>query len=216
MSYEGTAATGIPLIGQGSGNKPKFGTANIAGGGTNATSFVTNTGIVKYNGTSLVTSSTAIIDASNRQLNTSQPCFLVYNNASVTNVTGDGTVYTCRYNTEIVDQGNNFASNVFTAPVSGRYVFCASMFPANLGAGHTSCSFDLITSTGNLFTFFQGNPIAIANGGSLIFTGSVIINMSASDTCNMQLTVSGSTKTVTWGGNALGGFIVSFSGELLC
>src|SRR5258706_10844124 len=68
-----SASSGVPVISQGVAAQPIFGTAAIAGGGTNATSMSTTTGIVKYDGTSLVTSTTAKIDASNRYTNTSQP-----------------------------------------------------------------------------------------------------------------------------------------------
>jgi hypothetical protein len=216
MSYEGTAATGIPLIGQGSGNKSKFGTAVIAGGGTNATSFATNLGIVKYDGTSLVTSSTARIDSSNRYTNTSQPAFLANNGSNATNVTGDGTVYTCQFNVEQYDNGSNFAANTFTAPVTGKYLFSSAMFVASLNASHTSLTYNLVTSGGISLSFVNLNPAPIANATNVFFSGSAIVQLTANDTVTMQLTVSGSTKTVLWPGAAIGANPSYFCGELLC
>jgi hypothetical protein len=45
------------------------------------------------------------------------PAFLAVNATTRNNVTGDGTVYTVPFDTEVFDQGNNFAGNTFTAPI---------------------------------------------------------------------------------------------------
>lgn len=52
-----------------------------------------------------------------------QPAFLASLANVVNNVTGDGTVYTCIYDTEVYDVGSDFdlATSTFTAPVTGKY-----------------------------------------------------------------------------------------------
>jgi len=49
-----------------------------------------------------------------------QPAFLAFNSASDNNVTGAGTVATLDFDTEVFDQNADFASDTFTAPVTGR------------------------------------------------------------------------------------------------
>jgi hypothetical protein len=213
MSYEGTAATGIPLVGQGPGNKPKFSTASIAGGGTNATSFSTSNGIVKYDGTRLVTGS-ATIDSSNITLNTSQPCFMAYNANTVTNVTGDNTVYTCQFDTEVFDNNNNFSSNIFTAPVTGIYLFSVGIAAGNITT--QTLLFFKILSTSALIIPLYVTPTSIINGGVIYYTGSVHLRLLASQTCRVQLQSLGGTKTISWLGAALNANPPFFSGCLLC
>jgi hypothetical protein len=120
-------STGLTFAGAGT-TETLGGTLAIANGGTNATSMSTSTGIVKYDGTRLVTSSTAKIDSSNRMTNTAQPAFMAYLVTTTTNNTGDNTLYTVTFDTVAFDQGSNFSSSTtFTAPITGRYLFGANV-----------------------------------------------------------------------------------------
>ena len=69
--------------------------------GIASTSFGTSSGIVVYNGTTLVNYSGPQISSSGVYTNTSQPAFFAYQNATVTNVTGDGTFYTVIFNSSV-------------------------------------------------------------------------------------------------------------------
>jgi hypothetical protein len=215
MAYNGKGTSGLPLVGQGTATS-KYAAVGISGGGTGAVSFATSTGIVKYDGSALVTSSAARIDSSNRYTNTSQPAFLASNGSTVSNVTGDGTVYTCQFNTENYDNGANFATNTFTAPVTGKYLFSSAMFVAAIGVAHTALTYNLVTSGGVSLSFVNLNPAPIANGTNLFLSGSAIVLLTAADTVTMQLTVSNSTKTISWPGAAIGANPSYFCGELLC
>lgn len=121
----------------------------IALGGTNATTMGTSTGIVKFDGTSLVTSTAAKIDSSNRQTNTSQPAFLANLTSSDLNATGDNTIYTLGGTTaltEIFDQDSNFNTNgTFTAPITGKYVLCTCILVTG-GTSITSGNVVIVTS----------------------------------------------------------------------
>lgn len=59
--------------------------------------------------------------------NTSQPCFLAFNSVTDIDVTGAGTTATVDFDTEVFDQGNDFAADTFTAPVTGRYLLMATV-----------------------------------------------------------------------------------------
>ena len=53
--------------------------------------------------------------------NTAQSCFLAFNSVTDSNVTGAGQLVTVDFDTEVFDQGSDFASDTFTAPVTGKY-----------------------------------------------------------------------------------------------
>ncbi|KKL69275.1 hypothetical protein LCGC14_2116590, partial [marine sediment metagenome] len=61
-----------------------------------------------------------------------QPAFLAYNSESDLDVTGDATYVTVDFNTEIFDQGGDFAADTFTAPVDGRYLLATSVLLGGL------------------------------------------------------------------------------------
>lgn len=207
---------GQPLKSGGAGVAPAYGTLGIAGGGTNATSMGTTNGIVKYDATSLVTSSTATIDSTGRLTNTAQPAFLARLNANVTNATGDGTVYTLICDTEVFDVGANYnnASGVFTAPVTGKYFFSGGVYFSAIG---TSFGFAIkIVATSvtliNNFNYFNG---AVANQNGLVISG--IVAMTANDTCTLAAVGSFGTKNNTISNTAAGGAgnATFFSGYLV-
>lgn len=102
----------------------------VTKGGTNDASMSTATGIVKYDGTGLVTSATAKIDSNNILINSSQPRFRAYTSAVVNNVTGDNTAYNIICDTEDYDIGSNYdtGTGIFTVSVSGVYLFVAQAF----------------------------------------------------------------------------------------
>ena len=67
------------------------------------------------------------IDSAGAVTMPTQPCFLARLGSNRTDVTGNNAVYTVPYDTEIFDQGADFASSTFTAPVAGKYQFNATV-----------------------------------------------------------------------------------------
>lgn len=185
----------------------------IAKSGTNTTSFSTATGITKYDGTSLVTSSTALIDSSDRYTNTSQPAFRVYVNPTILNVTGDGTAYTILFQNEVFDIGNHYnpATGLFTAPVAGIYFFNFNCYISGLTAAHTFCQVTIFGPSAISTSWL--NPGVIRDPvNSICLSISNIASLSAGDSVGCSVTVSGGTKTVDIGAGLSSS---DFSGYLL-
>lgn len=148
-----------------------------------------------------------------------QPAFLASNTSDVANVSGDGTLYTCVYGTEIFDQNSDFSSNTFTAPVTGRYHLSASIGQGNIGVAHIISQNSIVTSNRN-YCFGRYSPYAFKNtfDSTLFIGGSYLCDMDAGDTAIVRMAVSGGTKIITYLGNT-GIDLASppyFSGYLEC
>lgn len=207
--------TGLTFSGSGS-TETLTGTLAIANGGTNATSMATSTGIVKYDGTRLVTSATAKIDSSDRYTNTSQPTFLAFLGTTDTNVTGDNTLYTIGSGnalTKVVDQGTNLNTNgTFTAPVAGNYFLQAT---AILVGGTVINGGEMrIVTTGR--TFRQFLPTTAGNTTQLAGSVSTITSMAAGDTATFQISSSDTGGKVDDLGGGASPYITWISGYLVC
>lgn len=143
-----------------------------------------------------------------------QPAFGAYGNDQ-TNVTGDGTNYTVLWANEIFDQGSNFASNTFTAPVTGKYQFNISAEFLGLTSVHNQCYLALIT-TARTYNISYANPYALGfTSGSDVyfdtFDCSLLVDMTASDTAIFKIYLAGNSKTVD-----IVLFGTHFSGYLVC
>ena len=121
-------------------------------------------------------------------------CLVMPADGGVANVTGDGTTYTIVYSSEIFDQGADFSSTTFTAPVVGRYQIGGQVMISNLGSSHTSAIINIVTSNRSYRQEF--NPYAISSGTLAPMPFSVIADLDASDTVTVTVQVSGGTKVV--------------------
>lgn len=126
-----------------------------------------------------------------------QPAFLAI--AALQNaVTGDATVYTVTFSgSEPFDQNNDFdGTSTFTAPVTGRYQFNCELVLDDLTSSHTAGTITLSTSnrdyvTGNINI---GAIRSSGDNGNLGFA--FLVDMDASDTAIVKVTVSNGTKVV--------------------
>ena len=121
-------------------------------------------------------------------------CLVMPVDSGLANVTGDGTVYTIVYGSEIFDQGADFSSTTFTAPATGRYQINGQVMLSNLGSGHTAAVINVVTS--NRSYRMEFNPYAISSGTLAPMPFSMIADLDSADTVTVTVAVSGSTKTV--------------------
>lgn len=121
-----------------------------------------------------------------------QPSFIVTNSAGAADVTGDGTVYTVVWGNEIRDAASNFASNTFTAPITGQYGLQAAVLLRQITTSYTSFIISIVTSNRE----YRQTYIGTTNFNSLPLSVSCYADMDAGDTATVTITVSGSTKVI--------------------
>lgn len=148
-----------------------------------------------------------------------QPAASSYLSVSTLNITGDGTVATIPFNVEIFDQNSDFASNTWTAPVTGIYLILCSIDVQNsLTTGATIFGASIVTSN-RTYTLHAGpgrkniaNYYSSNNGINRNFMQ--LCDMDAGDTAYITLTGSGGTKTddLVWSSNVF----TFFSSTLIC
>lgn len=171
-------------------------------------------------GTALGTNDVWRMDTSGRRIMPLQPCFNVYLNTGVTNVTGDGTSYSILFDTILFDQASNITLNsggktIFTAPVTGKYLFTSTVRATNMPFGSNNLIIAL-QLTGKDFRLYETNKIP-SSGDFISSGGSVCVNMTASDTAYIIVGVSGGAKTAGVGGAGAGPDAATFfSGFLIC
>ena len=76
-------------------------------------------------GSTLGTTAHMTFDSTGAILKPLQPAFLAF--ASANSNLAINTAHTVGYGTEVYDQNGDFSSNIFTAPVTGRYLFFLSL-----------------------------------------------------------------------------------------
>ena len=115
-----------------------------------------------------------------------QPAFLAYNSVTDANQTGNGAVATVDFDTEVFDQGADFAADTFTSPVTGRYMFTTRVLYDSLAAANTAGGSNIVTSNRR---YYGGglNWGAIMDGGSNAeCCVTTIADMDAADTCYVE------------------------------
>jgi hypothetical protein len=122
------------------------------------------------------------------------PYVNVRNNSTDANVTGDSSAATVDFDEELVDIGDNFASDTFTAPVDGVYVVCGEIELTGMTTSH-DLNMALTTSLYLYRVWFQNASSTLASG-HMSFPFSAIVNMDAGDTLSVTVTSSGAAKVV--------------------
>lgn len=131
------------------------------------------------------------------------------------NKTGDNTGYTVICDTAVFNDGSayNATTGLFTAPATGRYLFQGAVAITNFGSSHTTANASIVTSGGKIYRGNFINPFASqASGNVASFSVSAIVPMTAADTANLQVAVSGGTKTVGVYSASPGSVVVTWFG----
>ena len=154
------------------------------------------------------------LDGNGHMTNATQPCFLVRNSSDQSDIQIVGGAVTIVFDTEVFDQNADFASNTFTAPVTGRYLFTYNINFASVDADHTVMALTLATSNNS----FTNNPIITPTGfdsdmSELALSGAIICDMDASDTASVQVVFEGGQAQTDIKAN---GVRTNFGGVLLC
>lgn len=143
-----------------------------------------------------------------------QPAFIANKSADQTSIT-KGIETDVTFSNEVLDQGADFASPNFTAPVTGLYSFnFFGTFKSLNGA--TRLYTKLVTSGGYGVEFFRVNPTAIMDGtaSECAMGGSARAYLTAGQTAKVVAFADGGTSTYAISGS--GGQTATFSGKLEC
>ena len=117
------------------------------------------------------------------------PAFLVLNSAQDDNVTGSTITATVDFDSEVFDQGGNFATDTFTAPVTGRYLLIASLqYSGQVDASAVVLRF--VTSNRTYIVYNENFGVSTPST-TMVVAGSVIADMDAGDTATITLDVDG-------------------------
>ena len=168
---------------------------------------VDDTVVVKTN------SNTALnIDANGHITKPLQPCFLVQKNTPQSNLSV-GAYHDVTFELERFDVGGNFASNTFTAPVTGKYQLTLNV---RVNALDTNSSYALLYLTTSNRGYYQlvDTDIYSSDLDYHSFSISVVADMDANDTANSQILIHGGTAQSDIDGFA-GDSTTFFSGYLL-
>ena len=127
------------------------------------------------------------IDATGAVTKPNHPCFSA--TADTTNIPL-ATTTTVALSGERFDVGSNLASNTFTAPITGKYLFCYIFYFAEVDADHTSLDVHIKTSNKQYQQTFS--PDHFLNSDSNFgISGSMICDMDVNDTCIFTVRVAG-------------------------
>ena len=137
-----------------------------------------------------------------------QPAFQVKKDAYQSNI---GTsLETVTWETEVADQGSNFASNTFTAPVDGMYQFNVTLRLQDLDTAHTYFQ-ALLTVTNDNFEIGIIDPNFSDDLDFYHMNGSFLVKLDANDTAIVRVRHSGGTSQtdISYSGDS------TFSGYLV-
>jgi len=135
-----------------------------------------------------------------------QPAFLAHAASVQTNITSGTTV---AFGTERFDQNADFASNTFTAPVTGRYRLDVNIRVDNITTNTAFFSAALTTSNYSYNNLISTNQWD-ADPAQMMFAMSILVDMDANDTAVVQVSENSSSDT---GDVSTASF---FSGNLVC
>jgi hypothetical protein len=137
-----------------------------------------------------------------------QPAFLAYPASNQNDFAIDAEV-TVVLGTEAFDQGGDFASNTFTAPVTGKYQFNFFVYLVDVDSAADYYRLKLITTGRTYYYIFDTNRFS-ADVGRWTIGFSTLTDMLITETAYLSIYQSGGTQQTDISTNAY------FSGHLVC
>jgi len=130
------------------------------------------------------------IDSTGAVTMPNQPAFLAKTASTMNNLTvGQNTTVT--FGTEIFDQNADFASNTFTAPVTGRYQLNTTLYMTDLDIDTAYYQLALITSNRTFYHILESSSFA-SDASYQSIDLSILCDMDASDTAYVQMQIANS------------------------
>ena len=138
-----------------------------------------------------------------------QPAFHVQASSLQANIAVNTNV-TVVYDSETYDVGSNFASNTFTAPVTGKYFLCYSLYLQNLDTASNYYEAYINSSNRDYYASTIDPDFGDADFNYFSLTGSSIVDMDANDTAKIVIRQAGGTAQSDINTPSF------FSGALIC
>jgi len=148
-----------------------------------------------------------VIDANGHVTMPSQPAFLVRPASNQNNV-AINTTNTVAFGTEVYDQNADFASNTFTAPVTGKYLFTYGLYVTSLDSAANF--YESYLNTSNRLYYSTVDPDFGQDNNYFTFNLSVVADMDANDTVDVKFFQSVGTAQTDISTSSY------FSGALIC
>jgi len=138
-----------------------------------------------------------------------QPAFLAQPASQQANLALN-TTHTIVFGTERFDQNADFASNTFTAPVTGKYQLNVNLYLTNLDLDVSYYQFELQTSN-RIYYFIQGTTGFDADQNFQMLGMSILADMDASDTAIVRLPNlnAGAAQLDVGTGSSFSGYLVA-------
>jgi len=144
-------------------------------------------------GSTLGTTSHMVIDANGHITKPLQPAFHVRKGSTANTNMVASSYNTITFGTEVFDQNGDFASNTFTAPITGKYYLGANV---RLESPDSSCTFHYFEITTSNFSYLQIYDQPVTSGCDFHgFSLNILADMDASDTAKLQYYQIGGNNT---------------------
>jgi len=121
-----------------------------------------------------------------------QPLVIAYNSAQDVNVTGNGATATVDFDTELADQNADFASDTFTAPVTGPYMVQVAINATGFTDGNRPREIRIQTSNRT----WGSNELNDASGEYVTAMSAALVDMDAGDTFTVTFRVRNESSNV--------------------
>ena len=138
-----------------------------------------------------------------------QPCFRI--GSGTQNDIPVSANQTGLFDVEIFDVGSNFASSIFTAPVTGKYFLNVMYRIQNLDSASSYLQVSILGSNRNTTVFTLSSISNHLNGDDEIsFSGATILDMDANDTAQVRIRIQAGTAQadVSTDGSYFTGYLI--------